>query len=516
MLSGLVDFGRQMWAGRRVPSLPAPKAAVAPVQPRASLHEIAQMQRRLKKFVPTSEHINSIMQSNGNTIVRRARSLCATNPYAISGREIFTSYLVGKGVRITSTLEDKDARREVNEAWEEWCEESDAHGVQSLCGQMSLIGPALFQTGEMFFRRRPRRLSDGLSVPLQLQALEAEYLDRTFTQALPNGHQIKSGIEFNRINQRVAYHFWRTHPGDSQTLLRSIERVRVPASEVIHVFDQIDSDQIRGVPRVVGGLIRLFLLGEYDDAELDRKKVAALIAGFITTPHDEDMPAGIPGAEDVDANADGVADIEWQPGTLNILRPGEGIEFSDPADVGGNYEVFRKANLLAVCAAFGTPYSQTTGDFSAANYSSERAAQVAFRRRMEPLIEKMVIHQFCRPVWHWWTEAARLSGAISGDLRTLRRRRKYTPPRWEWVDPKKDLEAEKIAVENGWKSDSDVIEAIGNDTEGTYERIASDTASRQAKGITLGRDQKPAASSAEPVEMEDDESTDSQKQRGAA
>ena len=33
---------------------------------------------------------------------------------------------------------------------------------------------------------RPRRARDGLRVPLQLQMLEAEYLDRTYSVALPN------------------------------------------------------------------------------------------------------------------------------------------------------------------------------------------------------------------------------------------------------------------------------------------------------------------------------------------
>jgi capsid protein len=47
--------------------------------------------------------------------------------------------------------------------------------------------------------------------------------------------------------------------------------------------------------------VKLFLLDQYDDAELDRKKVAAMYAMFVTSPapenplapaEDEDAPAG--------------------------------------------------------------------------------------------------------------------------------------------------------------------------------------------------------------------------------
>jgi capsid protein len=38
------------------------------------------------------------------------------------------------------------------------------------------------------------------------------------------------------------------------------------------------------VSRFAAAIVKLFLLDQYDDAELDRKKVAAMHARFITTP----------------------------------------------------------------------------------------------------------------------------------------------------------------------------------------------------------------------------------------
>jgi len=99
-----------------------------------------------------------------------------------------------------------------------------------------------------------------------------------------NGDVIRQGIEFDRVGRRVAYHFLRRHPGDSTDPGLAGEMVRVPASEVIHVIDPVEAGQLRGVSKLAPAIVKLFLLDQYDDAELDRKKVAAMYAMFVTSP----------------------------------------------------------------------------------------------------------------------------------------------------------------------------------------------------------------------------------------
>jgi hypothetical protein len=86
-------------------------------------------------------------------------------------------------------------------------------------------------------------------------------------------------------------------------------------------------------------MVRLWLLDQYDDAELDRKKVAAMFAGFVTRPGPDDVM----GEDSAQKDQDGAALIGLQPGTMQLLLPGEDIKFSDPADVGGSYEAFLSA-----------------------------------------------------------------------------------------------------------------------------------------------------------------------------
>ena len=130
------------------------------------------------------------------------------------------------------------------------------------------------------------------TVPFQLQLLEAEQLPLSHHDVLSNGNRIRHGIEFNQIGKRVAYHFLREHPGEGLVDLRGRETVRVPAESVLHLYEPLRPGQLRGQTRLAAAMVKTILLDMYDDAELDRKKVAAMFAGFIRRPADMDGTIG--------------------------------------------------------------------------------------------------------------------------------------------------------------------------------------------------------------------------------
>jgi lambda family phage portal protein len=275
-------------------------------------------------------------------------------------------------------------------------------------GLQTLISREMVEAREVLVRRRMRRASNGLLVPIQLQLLQSEMLPFEKTETAASGNRIRCGIEFDAIGRRQAYHFRRRHPGDStdQGVFTS-ETVRVPAGDVLHIYRPIDAGQIRGLPHVAPAMVRLFLLDQYDDAELDRKKTAAMFAGFITKTAPEEQLMG-----EIEATNDSGATVSLEPGTLQVLLPGEDVKFSSPADVGGGYEAFQYRTLLSVSASLGLLYHLVTGDVRQANYSSLRAELVEFRRRVDQLQHGVVAHQLCRPVWARWLETAVLSGAL--------------------------------------------------------------------------------------------------------
>ena len=252
----------------------------------------------------------------------------------------------------------------------------------------------------------------------------------------------------------------------------------MPAADVLHVYRPIDAGQIRGLPHVAPAMVRLFLLDQYDDAELDRKKTAAMFAGFITKTAPEEPMMG-----EAEADPDGAAIASLEPGTMQVLLPGEDVRFSSPADVGGGYEAFQYRTLLAVSASLGLPYHLVTGDVRQANYSSLRAELVEFRRRVGQLQHGVIVHQLCRAVWRRWLETAALSGALDLDDPVAARPVQWIPPRWDWVDPLKDIQAQVLAMEAGITSRRKVVEGTGYDIEEVDRENAADA--KRAAGLGL-------------------------------
>ena len=208
-----------------------------------------------------------------------------------------------------------------------------------------------------------------------------------------------------------------------------------------------------------------------------------MFAGFITKTAPEEQLMG-----EIEATDDSGATVSLEPGTLQVLLPGEDVKFSSPADVGGGYEAFQYRTLLSVSASVGLPYHLVTGDVRQANYSSLRAELVEFRRRVEQLQHGVIAHQLCRPVWARWLETAVLSGAL--DLpdfaRSPARYRpvNWIPPRWDWVDPLKDIQAQVLAMEAGIISRRKVVEATGYDVEEIDRENAADAKRVGDMGLT--------------------------------
>ncbi len=441
----------------------------------------------------------------------KSRDLVRRNAWAAAGVEAFVANAIGTGIKPQSMVADAAQREAIQRVWWAWCEQADAAGVTDFYGLQALACRAMLEGGEALVRLRWRRPEDGLPVALQVQVLEAEHLPVTLNADADNGNVIRAGIEFDRLGRRVAYHLYRSHPNDGALAPMSgaggVETVRVPADEVVHLFRALRPGQIRGEPWLARALVKLNELDQYDDAELVRKKTAAMFAGFITrmSPEDTMLGEGL-------ADGNGVALAGLEPGTLQILEPGEDIKFSAPADVGSSYAEFMRLQFRAVAAAMGITYEMLTGDLTQVNYSSIRAGLLEFRRRCEALQHAVIVHQLCRPIWRAWMDQAVLEGALSLPGYALKPRSfqtaRWVPQGWQWVDPQKEFTAMKLAIRAGLTSRTEAISAYGYDAEDVDREIAGDNARADALGLVFDSDPRhdqvpasPATGSAIPLDQ---------------
>ncbi len=287
------------------------------------------------------------------------------------------------------------------------------------------------ESGECFVRLRYRKPEDGLAVPLQLQILPPEFvpLDRNFVTR--KGNVVRAGIEFDQVGRRVAYWMWKNHPGDPRAIGTTYNALhRIPASEVLHIFEPLEGGQLRGIPRLAPVLLRLKSLDNYDDAVLFRQEVANLFAGFITKPRPDGPPTVDPvTGKPFVTDTDGTPMVAMEPGTMQELLEGEEVVFSDPPSAGDTYVDFMRQQLMAAAAGIELPYELLTGDMADISDRVLRVLLNEFRRRIEQLQFGVYVFQLCRPVRAAWLDAAWLSGAIALPDYQMKRR-DYLRTRW--------------------------------------------------------------------------------------
>ncbi len=272
-------------------------------------------------------------------------------------------------------------------------------------GLQTLICREMVEAGEVLVRRRLRRASDGLPVPLQLQVLEADFLDATKSGAIGAGRLVQ-GIEFDPVGKRRAHWLHAEHPGDAYgALLNGLQSRPVPATEIAHVYEK-QRTQARGVPWGAPVIRSLRDLDDYEVAELVRKKTEACVTAIVFG--DDEAQQGI--APSV-VDADGNRVEQFEPGLIAYARGGKDIRFNQPSATGG-YGEYKRASLHTISAGFRVPYELLTGDLSQVNYSSIRAGLVEFRRQIDAVQWQLFIPMFCAPVWRWFTEAAWAAGQI--------------------------------------------------------------------------------------------------------
>jgi lambda family phage portal protein len=436
---------------------------------KASAYESAGYGRRLQRWTTSAGSMNAVLLSDLETLRTRSRDAVRNNPYATNILDVIVANAIGIGIKPQSLADDKAA---IDSLWLSWTDYADADGMQDFYGLQGLILRCVVESGECFVRFKMNR---NQAVPLQLQILESEFLENT-TTLLPNGNRIVGGIELNPQGRRIAYHLHKNYPGDHT--FESDEVVRIPAKEILHIYKPLRPGQVRGEPWLARVLLKLHDLDQYDDAELVRKKTAAMFAGFVTRldPESSMLGEGAP-------NEAGQAFAGLEPGTMQFLEPGEDVRFSQPGDVGGTYEAFMRQQLRSITVGMGITYEQLTGDLSGVNYSSIRAGLVEFRRRIAMIQHHLMVFQLCRPVWNRWFELAILSNQLplNADQKV-----KWIPQGFDWVDPLKDIKAQVMSIQNGLKSRAEVVSELGYDVEDIDQEIAADN--QRAKKLGLNFD----------------------------
>jgi len=428
----------------------------------------------------TVDGLNAAILAGATTAARRAGWYARNNPWVAAAVDSLVGNVVGAGIKPQSTHPDRAVRERLQTLWLRWTDHAAPDGLADFYGLQAMAVRAMVESGESFARLRVA--SDASGLPLHLELLDREQVPMDLHREIGGGARIRAGIEFDAAGRRGAYRVLSSRPGDPLGC-RRMDPLRVPAADCLHLFKPLAAGQLRGITWLAPVLLRLHELDQFEDAALVKAKVAALFTGFITDP--DGTAGGLSGT-----NAGGALTVGMEPGSLIPLPPGTDIRFSNPTEHDA-YAPFVKNHLRAVAAGLGLPYELVSGDLEGVTYSSIRAGLIEFRRRVEQLQHNVVVHLFCRPVWERFVRLAVLTGELPA--RDFDRNPdaylgcEWLPPKFDYVDPMKDVQAEIMAIGAGLKSRSQAISERGYDAEQVDAEIAADRERAEGLGLDFGK-----------------------------
>jgi lambda family phage portal protein len=354
--------------------------------------------------------------------------------------------------------EDRAARKLIEKEWNRWCKgaNASADGRLSFREILRLCIVTIARDGEVLIRK-VRNADNEYRFALQL--IEPDVLDHRYCETLANGNEVVCGVEVDKFGKPVAYH-----------LTEKSGRVRVLATEIMHVFFVERIGQMRGIPWAHSALARLRMTLGYEEAELIAARISASKMGFITEEIDADADYDV---DDEDESGNPISSVE--PGTIEKLPAGMDFKSFDPTHPAGNFPSFMKANMRGAASGLCVSYPTLANDLEGVNYSSIRAGLIEDRDIWMEL-QEMMIERVCEPVFDTWLLFAMLSGRLPITVQDLARmgQAEWQARRWQWVDPLKDVEANIKAVDAAFKSRQQVIREMGNDPEQVYEEIQAD------------------------------------------
>jgi lambda family phage portal protein len=181
-----------------------------------------------------------------------------------------------------------------------------------------------------------------------------------------------------------------------------------------------------------------------------------------------------------------------QPGTFDTLPIGvDFTPFSSPYP-NETFGPFVKTALQRVATGWRVAYVSLANDLEGVNYSSIRQGVIEERDRWTS-DQEWFISTVMEPVFKEWLRLALLSGAITmpnGSKLPAAKLAKFSAHewqarRWEWVDPKGDIEAKILMVKAGLMSPQDLAAAMGYDFLDTVKAIALAKEVAARYGVTL-------------------------------
>lgn len=420
----------------------------------------------------------------------RSRDANRNDPIASGASDTLKHNIVGNGLRPQSSLradvlgisEDRAAalRRQAEAAWLRFTPMADAANLLDFDEIQFLAMAKVIEDGEAIivptWADEPWRPYGRC-----LELIESERMTAPWDKGVQNG------IQFGERGQPVTYYI-RKVDRQRGTMRADFNAVAARDGQgrpkILHIYPTRRPGQTRGIPFFAPVLTYFKDLSDYLEAEVVAARVAACLAVFITKA--DPMGAAMSYGGTTDSAGNRIQNIE--PGMVGYLNANEGINVVDPKRPGDAFPYFVETMMRIIGVSIGLPYELIAKDFSKTNYSSARASLLE-GRRMFKTWRGWLARKLCQPVWDLVLEEAYLRGQFDApDFETYRSeytRAQWIGGGWGWVDPVKEVEASRKAVDYGLSTLAEEVAGQGRDWEEVLEQRKREQDKAAALGVDL-------------------------------
>lgn len=461
------------------------KGRPAPPKERRSVRMFAaaEVSRVLRPWIWDGGFSNTEIATSLAVIRTRSREMQKNSEHYLRWINLFVANVIGDGVKFKSIPARGESDPAVDSAaadflqyhWWRWSTMpafSDTTGRKSFAAICRLCAENWARDGESFVMIDRAAQNDyGLS----LRVIRPDAIDETMN-ASGTTTAIRNGVEVDRQTLRpVAYYFRADREDPAANIVLGRPVVRVAAADVLHLYTQHDETQTRGIPLGHAVLKKLKMLDEYNFAELVAARDEANTTGIFTAPvgrdgeifeYDEDQSAALT--------------MPSEPGTKIKLEQGWDYKTVTPQHPNRELTAFKNSMLRDIASGLDLEYACFANDWGGVSYSSVRAGTIAERDHWR-ILQAQFIEQIASPVFRAWLASflryRASSPYIPADFDRLSEH-EFRGRTWEWVDPMKDVNAAALAVDRGWKTDSQIAADFGTDFE---ENLAEATRLRKKK-----------------------------------
>lgn len=463
--------------------------------------------RAVKGFNAPSGSSHEDIDFNNYTLRQRSRMLYMAAPVATSAIKTNRTNVVGVGLRLKSRIDrevlgltpeqaeewQKTTEREFN-LWAKDKRACDATGMNNFYGLQQLALVSWLLSGDCIGLIKQYPVTRLLPYSLRVHLIESDRIATpggygsggsvTYTTGRnpDNGNAIYDGVEVDSNGMVVAYHIRSNYPFELGAPTTTWARVlayqeHTGLPNVLHIIDTERPDQYRGVSYLAQVIEPLLQIRRYTESELMAAVVESFYTAFIKTEAPTDENPFNQTDPDVPGEPKGPNDYSMGPGQVNVMAPGESVEFANPTHPNGSFDKFVAAISAQVGAALEVPADLLLKQFNS-SYSASRAALLeawkAFKMRREWLAD-----DFCRPCYEVWMSEAVARGRIYApgffDNPTIRAAylgSEWLGPSQGQLDPVKEITAEILACSEGFSThEQSTIRLNGGQWDANVEQL---------------------------------------------